>query len=264
MPMQLRPTIQPRERILTFGVAGTGKSNNLLTIARRCPNNTFYVLDNDVSYERLMATDFTDLENVKVYNVLGEGAEGWEEHLSVVREIKDQMTRDDWMVIDSTTPTWSVVQEWFTEKVFSQDIADYFLQVRMAKQEGKDKKKSLGALEGWYDWPVINKEYRKLHNLILNCPGHIYCTAEMASISDEDDKDVKGLFGPYGVKPAGQKRMGHLFQTVILLSKSRAGKYAMTTVKDRGRTEMENQEVEDFGRDYLMRVAGWKPGRADG
>lgn len=263
MPLQIRPTIQPRERILGFGVAGTGKSHALLTIARKCPDNTFHVLDNDLAYERLLATDFTDLANVRVYNVLGEGAEGWEEHLSVAREIVGTMDRDDWAVIDSTSPTWSVVQEWFTERVFSQDIADYFLQVRMQKQESKEKKKSLGALEGWYDWPVINKEYRKLQNLIINCPGHIYCTAELQAISsDDNDKDVKGIFGPYGVKPVGQKRMGHLFQTVVMFGKNRAGEYSMTTVKDRGREEMEGREVEDFARDYLMRVAGWKPGRA--
>lgn len=262
MPIQIRPTINPRERILAFGAAGTGKSNALLTIARKCPNNHFHVLDNDVAYERLLATDFTDLENVTVHNILGEGAEGWEAHLETFKEVTGSMEKDDWAVIDSSTPTWSVVQEWFTEKVFSKDIADYFLQVRIEKENAKKKSSSLGALEGWMDWPVINKEYRKLQNAILNCPGHVYCTAEIASISDDDDKQVKNLFGPYGVKPAGQKRMPFMFQTALMFTKTRVGEYKMTTIKDRGRTEVEQAEFEDFARDYLMRLAGWKPGRA--
>lgn len=255
----MKPRIEPRERILTFGVQGTGKSNAILTVAKRCPENTFYVVDNDDSYERLLAEDYPDLTNVKV-----EQPDDWEEHLEVIEGFSREMDADDWLVVDLLTEPWDLVQDWFTDKVFHKDIEEYFLEVRIAKQRakaesGKDKK-SLGAMDGWMDWPVINKQYRKLSKLLINRPGHLYCTAELSPITkEEDDKDIRGMFGPYGVKPKGQKRMGHMMQTVLLLGKDRAGTYTMTTVKDRGREEMEDEEYTDFAKDYLMGIAGWRP-----
>jgi len=60
------------------------------------------------------------------------------------------------------------------------------------------------------------------------------------------------------VKPAGQKRLGHMPNTVLLFTKQRTGMYQMSTVKDRDRAEMAGQPFGDFGVDYLVNVAGWK------
>lgn len=259
MPIVLRPSITPRERILSFGVGGTGKSNAILEVARKCPTDNFFVLDNDLAYERLLATDFTDVEergNVHVINI-----DEWPQYVDMVNASIDKAEKDDWLVIDSMSPSWDHVQSWFIEQIFGNSIEDYFLEVRKKKQEAKEKKKTLGALDGWMDWPVINKQYARLYTRLLNFPGHIYLTAEQASISDDDDKEVKGLFGSYGVKPKGQKRMGYVVSTVLLLTKSRVGEYGMTTVKDRGREEMEDWEVGNWAVDYLMKVAGWRPAK---
>lgn len=257
--MNLTPSITPRERILTFGVQGTGKSNGILTIARRCPSSTFYVVDTELgNYPRLLATDYPELQNVEVRTV----SDDWGELIPTIQSVHSVMGKDDWLVLDSVTPTWDWVQSWFTDKVFGKDIDEYFMDVRIAKQqvrgEGKDKK-SLGAFEGWMDWPVINKVYFKIYTVLLNTPGHLYLTAEQSRLSDDDDKDVRETFGPYGVKPKGQKRLGHIPHTVLMLTKTRVGEYQMTTIKDRGRKELERMRVEDFGRDYLMKVAGWRP-----
>lgn len=83
-------------------------------------------------------------------------------------------------------------------------------------------------------------------------------TAEQAAIDKNDDKEVKAAFGAYGVKPKGQKRLGHVPMTVLWLTKSRVGAWAMTTIKDRGRTEVEDEPLTNFAKDYLMEVAGWK------
>jgi hypothetical protein len=188
----------------------------------------------------------------------------------MVSEINAKMDRDDWLGFDMMTQTWDWVQEWFSDNVFGQDIGDYFLEVRQAKQSAKGTKdaakgkeaKSLGALEGWMDWPVINKQYNKIYRAILRCPGHVYLAAEQAKLSsDEEDKEVKDLLGPYGVKPKGQKRLPHIPHTVLMFTKTRVGEFQLTTIKDRGRPELEREGIEDFARDYLMKVAGWKPAR---
>lgn len=248
-------------------MGGSGKSAALLSIARKCPNDRFYVVDTDVgSYDRLLATQFADV--AEVGNVEVHDPEGWAEALDIVSDITRKMGRDDWLGFDMMTQTWDWVQDWFTEQVMGQDIADYFMEVRQAKQAAKEKPggkdaKALGAFDGWKDWPVINKQYSKLYRAILRAPGHVYMAAEQAKMSDEDDKDTKDMFGPYGgLKPKGQKRLPHIPHTVLMFTKTRTGDYQLTTIKDRGRTELEREPIEDFARDYLMKVAGWKPARA--
>jgi hypothetical protein len=275
--MRFRPEIRPRERILVLGVGGVGKSKLTLDIARKCPHDTFYIWDNDFSTERLLSTDYTDIADRPPVDVedddLGVAwgniivrtgdAEDWQELLDWLDLVKKYNSPDDWVTIDSASPTWPAVQGWFTEQVHGSDVADYFLEVRQAKKNAKEEKKTLGALDGWMDWPVINKQYNKFYRKLLNIGCHWVITAEQDKISDDDDKDVRGLFGAYGVKPKGQKSMGHKPSTVLLLTKSRGGNYAMTTIKDRGRPDREDEEWGDFVADYLV-PSGWKMRKVEG
>lgn len=276
MTMQLVPSQKPRERILAFGVQGTGKSHAIAMMAKRCPNNQFWVLDNDQAWPRLLThPDLAGLNaedggNVHIFDV---DNSDFEQHVDVVKQISAQSEPDDWCVLDMWTPTWDAVQSWFSDQVFDQSIEDYFVEVRKmkstSKQGGEDK--TLAAFEGFMDWPVINKVYTgKWVNPILRLRCHLYATAEQAKVEEGgkgrqgDDKDIKNMFGPYGVKPKGQKRTGHLFQTVLLMTKNRVGEYRFTTIKDRARTEVEEQKFGDFSIDYFMKIAGWKPGVTNG
>lgn len=208
----------------------------------------------------MLATDYTDLSNVHVTNM-----DEWQDYIPTIKRIGREMARDDWLVLDSTTATWDAVQGWFVEQIHGESIEEYFMEVRAKKAKNKESKgkdaKSLGALEGWMDWPVINKQYSRLYTALLNVTGHLYLTAELTALGSESDEDreTKSLFGPYGVKPKGQKRLGHIPHTVLLLSKSRSGEYRMTTVKDRGRMDVENAPLNDFAKDYLGIIGGWRP-----
>lgn len=266
----LRPPIKPRERILCFGTGGTGKSTGILEIARLCPDDTFYVADSEISnYDRLLATAFTDVENVEVTPCTE-----WQEWVDFVAKTNAAMSRDDWMVIDMITPLWDAVQGWFIDKVHGSDIEDFFIEKRIAQQKVRDSakkgddaanKRGFSAINGEDgDWQVINKQIFRLYNDMMKCPGHWYWTAEQDKISKEDDKEVKAAYGAYGIKPKGQKKMPHVPMTSIWLTKSRVGAWAMTTIKDRGRTEVEDEPVENFARDYLMEIAGWKATMVDG
>lgn len=257
--LTLRPIISPREFILTFGVGGTGKSTAILEVARLCPTDTFYVLDSELqNYNRLLATAFTDLNNVIVTPVTD-----WDDWVKAIPRVCEDMTRDDWLVVDFATPTWDAVQSWFVDKIHDQDIDQWFVAKRAQNQQMKDagkEVKGFAALSGSDgDWQVINKVYFKyFYNALLKCPGHVYMTAEQDKTGQDDDKEVKALYGPYNVKPKGQKKLGHVPMTSLLLTKARAGKYAITTIKDRGRMELEDEPLSNFARDYLIDVAGWK------
>ncbi len=260
MAVSYGPSIQARERILAFGPPGVGKSNAILTVARRCPGSQFYVLDNDYAYDRLLATDFTELSNVEVAV-----ADEWPDYVPQIKKWKEAgVNKDDWLVIDSMSATWPVVQSYFIEQVFGKEDDDYFLKFRMMQQEkgGRQKGESGNPLEGFTDWSVINKMYNRLYVEIAKWPGHVYLTAESEVISkDEKDRAVKATFGSFGVKPRGQKRLGHTTHTVLLMMKGQTGRYTVSTVKDRGRVELEDEEMGDFGKDYLVAVAKWRPQR---
>lgn len=278
MPVQFASPIRPTERILLFGVGGVGKSKAALDIARKLPHVTMYLWDNDFSAERLLSTSHKDVADRDPVDVpdddLGEAwgnvvvrngdVEDWDEVLTWLAAVREHCNRDDWCVVDSASPTWPSVQAWFTEQVHGEDIAEYFLEVRKKKNEAKEQKKTLGALDGWMDWPVINKQYNKFYRALLNVGCNWLLTCEQGRVSDDDDKDVKGLFGPYGVKPQGQKSVGHKPSTVLLLTKSRVGEYHMTTIKDRGRGEVEDEPWEDFAKDYLGGIGGWKMRKVEG
>lgn len=268
--MQLVNPFNSRERILTFGVQGTGKSHAILTVARMTPDSTFYVIDTDYSesYEVALETEFADLANVQVIKV---GYDNWKDQLAAIETVRQQCDRDDWLIFDTVSCTWDAVQKWYMEEIFEQGADEYFMEVRKQKEaqkrkaEGgrdgggkKESAKALGALEGWMDWPVINAQYSPLYARLTSMPCHLYLTAEQAQTGGDDDREVKAMFGPYGVKPRGQKRLGHVPRTVLWMTKSRAGEYSVTTIKDRNRVEMEDLEYEDFAKDYLVKIGGWK------
>lgn len=266
MALTLRPPPgMPAERMLLLGREGTGKTNAVLSIARRIPTAQFYVIDTDysASYDRMMATVYTDVlerGNVTTYVT---GPDDWEAQLDAAAEIKATVERDDWVVADSMSPTWNAVQGWFTEQVHGNTIEDYLLDIRKTIAQKGNKKTSLEAFDGWVDWSVINPLYFRFYRLLLQQPANLILTAEGVPFGDKESKAVRDTYGAYGVKPSGQKKLGFLTHTVLLTTKGRVGDYALTTIKDRGRDELEDMDLVDFARDYLMRVAGWKPTKYD-
>lgn len=264
--MALQPrNLNARERILSFGGAGQGKSFDFYTIAQLAQmtksDAKFYVIDTDVSAYRMVEdpalSRLTDTDGNLIPNLIIEDeVYDWDSLMGSLKRIQGMMESQDWLMLDMMSPAWGWVQSAFTEKVFGQGTDEYFLQKRAAmRNPGKDK-----AFEGWTDWPVINTMYRSLQNALLRSPGHLYATAEVKAISaDQAEKDTRMIFGPHGVIPVGQKRDMHLFQTVILKAASRPDTYEAITVKDRGgREKMKGMPINNFAKDYLVKVGGWK------
>ena len=222
-----------RKRILLFGVFGTGKSEAVLSVARRVDPAPVHIIDTEFAYPALV----TDETNITIYPVM---FDDWTELMKSVKEAQKLATPDSWLVIDSLSNAWDAVQAHALDN------------------------KWLDPIRGGIDWPRVNREHVQLYKAILSWPGHVLMTArskELATPSSSgkgESKQTVVAFGSYGVKPAGQKDIGHVPpHTVLLMSKSRIGEYQMTTVKDRKRSEVEAVQVRDFARDYLLKIAGW-------
>ena len=288
MPKTMRSKKRSLERICLVGIQGVGKSFAYMNVAKKCPGSTIWILDNDNTTERLLEEEFPELGVREEYrgftkdpktsdvtlirdstyedpdgNIVLFHADSWDETKAAIDMVVDRADRHDWFIIDSVSTLWDQVQEWFVSEIFEDEIDRYFMEIRREKEEynkgksAKDQKKTLGALDGWMDWSVINPQYKKAVSDRLKVPPcHLLITAEQAKLSD-DDKEARDLYGPFGVKPRGQKRTGHDVQTILLMIKTRNGEYFVTTMKDRGREEMEREPLKNFAMDYLFKRAGW-------
>jgi hypothetical protein len=260
MSMQLQSPHRFRERLLLFGGGGAGKSTAALSIARHCldaVDGTMWVIDNDISasYERQLATEFTDVDRdrVDIYEADGD----WEDYCTALeRVIAEGDPETDWLVFDSFTGTWDAVQAWMSEQVHGANIADHMVRLRAESADVKTFNKELTEA---MSWPLINRTYeQRMYKRLRAWKGHMILTAEGAATGKEDEAEVKELFGRLGVKPAGQKRLHHVASTNILLARTGDG-WIMSAAKDRGREDVYRTPIEEgFALDYLRDVAGWE------
>lgn len=245
------------ERILVLGPAGSSKTTGLLNIAKFAAltgsDAQFYIGDSDSSLPRMMTGYPTIQDRVHITSLYD-----WNDYKSFGHLVAQRARSQDWVSVDFISNAWSTVQQQFVESIHGQGMGDYFVFQRKA-----DKK----TLEGWTDWNVINAMYRDwIKPLIFKGRYHLYCTAMADQLSGgnkpTEDKAVRDLFLPYGVKPAGQKELPFQFHTLLLAGKSQMVgqpvKYTLTTVKDRERQEVSGLQVTNFTMDYLVNIAGWQ------
>lgn len=248
---------QDRERILVYGYSGSGKTNAWLSIAQWCQQEgldaEFWVLDTDGgSVGRLIRRSYRDLHNVHWTEVYG-----WEDYNSALDHIQENAKEGDWLVIDMIDAAWDSVQEYFSQQVFQEDLADYFLEARKTLS---DKDKSLDALEGWKDWVVIKKLYKRwLDKALFAGPYHIFAAAKAQTVEKNDPATIRAAFWN-GSRPAGEKNLAHLFHSVLYLEhRMDKGKdtWTLTTMKDRGSRYVDSLKVQNFAMQYLVGIAGW-------
>lgn len=275
--MPLHPTFPAPERILDFGPAGTGKTTNLLNIAKflhltKSPGKV-HIMDSDFAMDRMM-TGYPDIPfgiwNDPNFPITAESVICiypvfiWREYTAALDYIQRIATPNDWVGCDFISNAWSAVQDNFVEEVFHQDVGQYFLKVRKTL---KDDAKSLGALEGWVDWQVINPMYKTWANkLLFRGRYHVYCTAKSDNLSSDkkptEDAQTRSLFLKYGVKPVGQKDLPFQFHTVLLSGRidtpGQPTQRTISAVKDRERPEVNGLIISNFTVDYLVNIAGWK------
>ena len=243
------------ERILLYGQPGTGKSRAALSVARILgPDQTMHVVDTDysASYERLLWTEFTDVAEQGNVDVTVVDSDDWVSTITAVKEKAEAAEKGDWLVLDSVSPSWGALQAHFITLRHGDNFLDAF--------NRRGEATGVQTTDADINWQAVNAEYARLYKALFLSPAHVLLTAEADPIDDKRaDQKIKQLYGLYGFKPKGQKALGHSTHTVLFAGRQRTGEYHISTVKDRGRDDLEKEPLNDFAKDYLMKVARWRP-----
>jgi len=280
------------ERILTMGITGSGKSYQWLKLARSLKDTgaIFRCIDTDNDIDYMLRTQFEDLLPENGGNVYAFPAYDWPEYKQAVywiqgkltdEQIKEITNRDqylinayrqpikssDWVVVDKINNAWSRVQRYFVSNVFDEDMGEYFLEVRKRIREaggiGKGGKKvvstALEALDGWQDWVVINRLYDDwILPIVYRVHCHVYAATDVDEVDrGEKDPEIISLFGDYKIKPAGQKKLGGQFHTILLFIPGKT-QWKVSTIKDRSnRHYFDKVVLHNLHMQYLVAKAGW-------
>lgn len=246
----------PRERILLMGGWGVGKSAAVVAIAnyllKTGSDGIVYVVDTTFEAER----NFIDAhENVRIYTV-GD----WDEYMAAIKEIRVASRPQDWLSVDRIDVVWDQAQAGYSEKAFGKAIDEWFVEY---KKEG-----GLGhAFSGEYgsNWVMIKRMHGAFITEMLRFKGNVVACASMQNVTEPnrdgkggDSVEVRAEYGKFGVRPGGEKNLGFLFHTILLLSEGKQGEWAFTTVRDRNRPQQKGKKMADFVVSYLVGVAGWK------
>lgn len=246
------------ERVVVMGSYGAGKTYAYWTILSHTDAH-FYILDTDLTVPRFLASDRFKAHSDRV---TWHAPREWPEYVDCLRKWTAEMGPHDWLVIDNVTKAWSEVQNYFSREVFGEGAADHFLEHRKLIEEAKAKgsKEWANPFDGQTDWQTINKLYDVFVGLYLYAPGHVYLAANAKELHyrERQSQDMQ-MYQAYGVKPDGQKHLGHACDTVLYLNKPGPGDYRISTVKDREREEMVATPVSDFALTYLLGTGGWQP-----
>ncbi len=242
----------PRERLMVMGAAGAGKSNAAISIAK-ATQVPMYVIDTEGdTWERLLWKE-EGVEKVVVYPTM---PNDWTAMNEAVVEIRDRIVKDEWAVLDSATHPWGAAQDWFGEEFMGDDLADLMLKARADAAAG-----STNPFDGWRDWSVINAQYAKFMNNMLRInvtkKAHVFMTAELDVIGDDDHPATRAMFGKFGAKPRGQKRLAHVPHDILFMRQTKNA-WEVDTAKAQGvRKSWKGEVSEEFAKQYLLGVAGW-------
>lgn len=254
------------ERILGFGEAGAGKSSITLTMARYMPSTRFWVNDTDVSfaYDRLLATEFTDVDETGNVTVLQ--STDWDEFTENMDKIStDGDKRADVLCIDNATFPWQWVQDHHIQAQYGMDYDSFLAQL---KRDFKDDNKAyMAALADQMQWSIINKKFtRGFYRHLHRWASHAIVIAEAKPVGKkEQNEEIIAQFKVHGAQPSGQKELPYVMATnVLCLDRgNRGGRpvWAITTTKDRGREKQDKMELDEFAIDYLVDIGGWEVDR---
>lgn len=262
------PPIAAPERILVMGGPNAGKSTTWIKWSERMERT--FVLDTDFATERMLAGDYEgevkigDVEWTKYGPVHVLIPREWEDYRAFGKFTKRHTTKQDLIVVDMTDKPWDVVKQDVVERVFKVEIDELYLDKKITAHEAGKMSSPLADAHGNL-WDVINKRYKTFQDDVFYMSrGHILGCSPVSAVDRERDSDeTLGFPSKWGVKPTGQKNIGHVWHTVLLLSDTKDG-HKMTTLKERSIKGVPDREFkvaevyEDFVLDYLVLVAGWK------
>ena len=243
---------QRKERILIYGAPKSGKTYCWASITNQLLDSgtTIHVIDSD-----FRATQ--SLEHVKnwesVINLYQ--PQNWDELHTMTQAAIEVASPEDWIVFDRITHAWEYVTQYYIEQVMDKKPHQFFLDFKKGGGKGNPLAGAYGE-----NWNIINSLYRDWVMKVIRVRCHVLAVASSKQVDvGNDDANVKKLFGPFGVKPEGQKDLGYQFDSVLLTGFGKTSNdYLLSTVGDTNREKVKDVTVNDFSLDYLVKLAGWK------
>ena len=239
-----------KERMLLMGPPSAGKTYQLIKIYQAVTDMGVgcYVIDLEDKFEAAILGNELPLPNL--FNVTVE----WEEYQEAIDKIS--LPPDSWILVDRVDLSWPMVQRWFTQKKYEEELAE-----RMMKKALEMKKPSMFIPR--FDqgsWQVINEAYESIMlKLLYRSRCNVVMTAGIRGIEDSNPRDI---LGHLGIAPRGQKELPHQPHSAFLLDVKKRGKdlaWYITTAKDlQNRKWFDGEECFDFYIQYVFEY--WKGG----
>ena len=207
-----------------------------------------YAIDLEDKMEAMLLGLGDNPKNLKLYTAFT-----WEElkadNDSVLNKIEEMAKPDEWIAIDRVDLAWPLVQRWFTQQKYEEELSTRMM------QKSKEMKKSSMFIPRFDQgsWQVINEQYE---SFILSILYKLRCNVIMtAGVKGADDNAPIDIYATLGVTPRGQKEIGHQPHSVFLLFQKKSGKaitWHATTGKDiPNRIQFDKDELWDFSVQYL-------------
>lgn len=246
------------ERLLLCGGPGSGKTSAYMKVAewldRTGSPAKMYVIDLDF---KARLDPSAGLDNL----VIRDDLEEWRSIKGAAIDCRQAGSREngDWLVVDMMDRLWADAQKFYTNMALGKDLDDLFIDWRKGNVENPSTGRGGNPFEAAYgkDWQAINAMYDTVMYNITRFPGNVLMTSGIQSIGeDEKDANIIRMFGKWGVRPAGQKRLGHVAADTLLMQATTKG-WTYSQLRGTGREEFKNEPVGDFVMDYLCKRAGW-------
>lgn len=231
------------ERTLIMGGPNTGKTFQILKIYEALLDLgvDYHIIDLEDKLEAAVIS--LELPMPKNFNI----CLTWEEY----KEAIDNLTikPSSWILVDRHDLSWNMVQRWFTQQKYEEELADKMLKA------SKDMKAKTSRFIPRFDqgsWQVINEQHEEFMNKILYLSRcNVLLTSGIKGLDENSPLDI----GRFGVLPRGQKELGHQPHSLFLLFQAKEGRevaWKISTDKDlKKRTYFERNDLTDFAIQYL-------------
>lgn len=258
----MKPSSEVAERVAVIGNYGVGKTEAWVSWAywlrkTETPGSVFVInCERDGSVQRANER-FSDWRA----NIQFQDVNSWTELTSVTKLFTGVAQEGDLIVVDGADKPWEWVRDLYVET-----------ENRKAGRTLDESDPFAMLPEVEMDWAgAINPAFFRWFNSLImgNQPAHLMLVGPSQPLKVQtersawgDAKETLDLFSSFGVRWAGQKRLGFDMQT-LLLAEIKQGNRVVSTMKDAGGREYMDKEpvgtVEEGGFvfSYLVGRAGW-------
>lgn len=252
--MGLIPPSSKREKLLVIGGPKVGKSTAILSVVywmwKSGDPHKVYLIDADDSLEVLLDEErYTGMNNFELFPVTE-----WEDWVAASEKIRSTAGEGDWIGIDMADKAWKSVQSYFLREIRKKSRAEALMDAAKKGKTGWE------AFRDDFDWPTINALYDDVMKpILLSTRAHLFFTTEQdevrssGNMTDEQKRHLRD-FGKF--KPTGQKSLPYQVRTILRIDRLARGRI-ISTLGDRARPELDNEDLDDFFDTYLRKIAGW-------